>query len=202
MHLRPGTALIRIVSPGAYPALSSLCPGVGQAEKSFAPPVPVQPAACTGTALISVAAAPAIASAAMVLMVFFIAFSPWRVDDDVVPVAVDGLVEAAAAGDQAQLGNVGVAVDGLGGEAGLGDLLGLAHAELGCGAVLSGHLDLVTRGELLEPVEDAGLLVAVDMAQDHGRAGFTGRAGVAVPTGLHGLLHRRHLDGLVGVEAR
>src|SRR5689334_1894845 len=101
-----------------------------------------------------------------------------RVDDDVVPVAAGGLVVAAPAGDQPQLGFGRVAVDGLRGEAVLGDLLGPAHPEPGRGAVLPGHLDLVARAEFLEPEEDPRLPVAVDVAEQDGGTRLARGAGV------------------------
>src|SRR5882757_3725972 len=120
--------------------------------------------------------------------------------DDAVHVAALALVESPAAGDQAQLGVRGVAVDIHGGEGVFADLLQLGHREDGGLAVLAGQLDLVTVLYLVEPGEDAVLPVPVDVSEDDRRPGRPRGRPQPVPAGLQRSAHRRHGDCPIRVE--
>jgi hypothetical protein len=115
-----------------------------------------------------------------------------------------GEVEAAAAGDQAQLGGEGGVVDVVGGEAGLGVLLDPVDGEPGGGAVGPGHRDRVAGVQLAQPVEDRRAALGVDVAEQDRRARVArpGAAGPLVPAGLVPLVRpARHLDGAMAVPA-
>src|SRR5215472_5783295 len=89
------------------------------------------------------------------------------VDHDVAEVAVRGMVERAATGDQAQLGVGYRAVDGGGGEVRLRVLMHRGYPEDGEPAVRLPHIDPVARVQLAQPVEDPRAEVGIDVPGDN-----------------------------------
>jgi hypothetical protein len=74
-----------------------------------------------------------------------------------------GVVESAAAGYQAQGGEVGRAVNGFCRESGFGVLAHARDAENGRDPVGERHVDDVSRAQRAEAVEHRGPLIAVDV---------------------------------------
>jgi len=77
-----------------------------------------------------------------------------------------GIVEIAAAGDQAQGGEVGRTVNGLGRESGFEVLAHARHAENGRDPVGERHVDGIPRAQGAEPEKDGRPLSAVDVTLD------------------------------------
>jgi hypothetical protein len=120
------------------------------------------------------------------------------IDHEVVAIAASLVVEAAAAGDQAQ-GWLGDGPEyGVLGEGGLGVLVHTPDGEAERHAV--GPLDLydVTRGELAQAVEDGGSAVGVDVTGDNGGTLLTGKRPASEPARVAEVV--RDLQGAVGVE--
>ena len=112
-----------------------------------------------------------------------------------------GVVEGAAAGYQAQGGEVGRAVDGFRRESGFGVLADARDAEHGRDPVGELHVDGVAPVQGAEAEEDGGALLAVDVPLDDRRADLAGRRRVLVPRRLAGVRpDGGHLDRAVGVE--
>src|SRR5690606_13279482 len=108
-------------------------------------------------------------------------------------------VEGAAAGDEPQLGARGVAVDALGREPVLRVALHQVGGEHRGRAVGAGDGDLVARLQLVEPLEDTGRALEVDVPRDDGRAGGAGGGGGGEPAGGRGV--RGHLECARRVDA-
>ena len=77
-----------------------------------------------------------------------------------------GIVESAAAGNQAETGVVGRAVNGFRRESGFGVLADARDTENGRDSVGEPHIDGVSRPEGAEAEEDSGPLITVDMPFD------------------------------------
>ncbi|AJC59198.1 hypothetical protein GZL_06629 [Streptomyces sp. 769] len=104
-----------------------------------------------------------------------------REDHDVAQVLLPGPAEAAAAGDQAELGAVGLAVDLLVGEVpAVVDLHRIdgEHRDPPVGAQDPHGVPLLQGAQA---VEDRGARAGVHMAGDQGGAGGAGRGAVRVP---------------------
>ncbi len=114
-----------------------------------------------------------------------------------------GVVEIAAAGYQAQRGEVGRAVNGFRRESRFEVLAHAGNAENGRHPVGERHVDGVARAEGAEPEKDGRPPRAVDMTLDDRRPDLAGCRRVLVPRRLPGTrLERGHLDRAVGVESQ
>src|SRR6476619_5145652 len=112
-----------------------------------------------------------------------------------------GEVEGAAAGYQAQRGEVGRAVNGCSREPGFAVLADTRDAEYGRDPVGERHVDGVAMVQGTEPEKDGGASLAVDVSLDDRRPDLARRRRVLVPRCQAGAgPDGRHLDRAVRVE--
>jgi len=112
-----------------------------------------------------------------------------------------GVVEGAAAGYQAQRGEVGRAINDVGGESGFGVLADARDPEHGRDPVGELHVNGVAPAQRAEAEEDSRPPLAVHVSLDDRRPDLAGRRRVLVPRRLAGVRpDGGDLDRAVGVE--